>query len=271
MHSSRTVAAVGRERRGMARIKLFGGRESWINDQALRHPIDAARHRLGQPAFELRRRTNLAPPPPRVPFAPLEVDTSRDLLQSLRHGAVANAAAQAGRLRALRLLAKIEDFPPPTPACVSDTRNDRVPSPEHRYSTDEQIEEAIAALNSLNANQLTHAVRAAVTDALDTAHQKGERAFLPIGERHRAKSSMRAVLAALAEVHKRGGKAPPSETKKTISQHPPRVGPRWPNRRSLAVWSLRHRATAAPSPSLYLQGTKRSMCGRNGPPRARCW
>lgn len=109
----------------MARINLFSGRELWINEQALRHPIDALRNRLDQPAFELRRRTNPAPAAPRVPFAPLEINTNTGLTlsQSIRTREIAEAAAEAGRraaaLRALTSLPKHEDLPKATPVSVS--------------------------------------------------------------------------------------------------------------------------------------------------------
>ena len=114
----------------MARLTLLGGLEVWINNQALRHPIDALQHRLEQPAFELRRRTSPAPVPPRVPFAPLDIDTGLTLSQSIRTREIAEAAAEAGRraatLRALRSLPKNEDFPGPTSVTIAQAQPKRV-------------------------------------------------------------------------------------------------------------------------------------------------
>jgi cell wall-associated NlpC family hydrolase len=87
----------------VARISLLG-RELWINNQALRHPIDALRHRLEQRTFELRRRTNPRPAPPRVPFARLEVDIGLPLSQTIRTHEIAQGS-----------LPRNEEFPKPAP------------------------------------------------------------------------------------------------------------------------------------------------------------
>ncbi len=63
----------------MPRLRLFGGRELRINTQALRHPIDALRGRLGRETSDVTTRTSTATAGPRTTFLPplsVDVDTA---------------------------------------------------------------------------------------------------------------------------------------------------------------------------------------------------
>lgn len=108
------------------KIRLPGSRVLALNNDALRHPIDAMRGRLDRPAIELRRRTAVdgAPPPRTPPPPPLTVNIGVSLADELELERQLRQAEEEERQRSIARrqasvasqmsrLPRIEDMPPP--------------------------------------------------------------------------------------------------------------------------------------------------------------